>query len=399
MHQVPLCEHGSDHCTQLTNPEHRRNYRHEGLPDFLIPCRFRDQCRDRSNEHLKKFEHPARFYQSGLTNSSTQRTSVQQACRYGSECRHQTDSNHCSRFTHPAASMSTPSKATASSLHSCVNNDHDEMSRAYQIGAVLAMEKLSRTDQAAIQNMAHDAIVVVPGTYDHIDRVFDSLRIKFITVQQANLSTYPFRSDQTVYINCATSFPVDAARRMRQLVESGLHLVTTDWALQNVLQVSFADFVRHNGKATGDEVVSIQVVDPNHPLVHGFLPASKHAEPQWWLETSSQPIEIVDKQKVRVLIRSRTLGEKYQSDAVLITFNCGKGNVIHMISHFYLQRSETRDARHQLSAKQYAIDVKASTATADLVANQGQNLNYAQIQSSTTSAQFIYNQISRRLNP
>lgn len=174
--------------------------------------------------------------------------------------------------------------------------------------------------------------------------------------------------------------------------------ITTDWALLNVLQVAFSDFVRHNGQSTGDEVVGIQVADPNHPLVNVFLPASEHADPQWWLEGGSHPIEIVNKEQVRVLIRSNMLGQKYHSDAVLVTFNCRQGNIIHMISHFYLQRSETRDARHQMSRKQYAMDIKASTTATNLVANQGQNLNYAQIQSSSTSAQFIYNQISTRLN-
>jgi hypothetical protein len=322
---------------------------------------------------------------------------VQQACRYGNDCRNQSDPTHCNRYSHPTATLSTQllNAATTSPFHTCSTGD--DMQQAYRIGAALAIEKLSHSDQIAIQNMPADSIIIVPGTYDHIDRVLDNLNIKYITVNQNEIVTYPFRNDQTVYINCASTFPIDAARRIRQEVEKGLHIITTDWALTNVLGVAFSDFVRHNGQSTGDEVVGIQVADPNHPLVNGFLPASKHVEPQWWLESSSHPIEIVNKGQVRVLIRSEMLGQKYQSDAVLITFNCRQGNVIHMISHFYLQRSETRDARHQMSAKQYAMDIKASTTATNLVANQGQNLNYAQIQSSSTSAQFIYNQIADRL--
>ena len=63
-----------------------------------------------------------------------------------------------------------------------------------------------------------------------------------------------------------------------------------------------------------------------------------------------------------------------------------------------LQRSETNNPRHQMSAKQYAMDISASPSVTNLVESRGQNLNYAQIQSSSTSAQFIYNQISTRLN-
>ncbi|CAF1295189.1 unnamed protein product [Adineta steineri] len=404
-HQAILCKYGNENCTKLTNPEHRSLYRHEGLPDYLLPCRHQDQCRDRSVEHLKKYKHPSNFYENTsnlksntTSNNNNQFEFNQQACRYGSTCRNQSDSNHCKRFSHPTTTASSQSlnlKST-SSFHAC--NTSNDMENAYRIGATLALETLSQSDQQAIKNMSADSVIVVPGTYDHIDRVLNSLNIKFTTVNQNEILTYPFRNDQTVYINCSTDFPTDAARRIRQHVENGLHIITTDWALRNVLGIAFSDFVRHNGKSTGDEVVGIQVAEPNHPLVNGFLSASKHAQPQWWLEKYSHPIEIVNRDKVRVLIRSEILGQKYQSDAVLVTFDCGKGNVIHMISHFYLQRSETRDARHQMSAKQYALDIKASSAATDFVVNQGQNLNYAQIQSSSTSAQFIYNQISKRLN-
>ena len=258
--------------------------------------------------------------------------STQQSCKYGAQCRNQSDPTHSNRFSH-RATIRDP--ITTLSHPRC--DAGDEMQEAYRIGGALAMENLSRRDQSAIQHMPADSIIIVPGTFDHIDRVLSNLNIKYITVQQHEVATYPFRSDQTVYINCADSFPEEAARRLRHEVEKGLHIVTTDWALTNVLQVAFSDYIRYNQCSTADEVVGIQVADPKHPLVNGFLPASKHADPQWWLEGGSHTIEIVNPAQVRVLIRSKTLGEKYRSDAVLVTFNCGQGNVIHMISHFYLQ--------------------------------------------------------------
>jgi hypothetical protein len=62
-HHANPCGYGSKECNKLTDPEHRRTYRHDGLPDFLLPCRYKDQCRDRSIEHLKKYGHPTNFYQ------------------------------------------------------------------------------------------------------------------------------------------------------------------------------------------------------------------------------------------------------------------------------------------------------------------------------------------------
>ena len=73
----------------------------------------------------------------------------------------------------------------------------------------------------------------------------------------------------------------------------------------------------------------------------GFLDQEKDAAPVWWLEGSSYPIEILDK-KVKVLVRSEELKRRYKHDPVIISFEWGKGVVYHMISHFYLQRSETR---------------------------------------------------------
>ena len=57
------CKYGSENCTKLTDSEHRRTYRHEGLPDFLVPCKYKEQCKDRSTEHLTKYRHPLNFYQ------------------------------------------------------------------------------------------------------------------------------------------------------------------------------------------------------------------------------------------------------------------------------------------------------------------------------------------------
>lgn len=147
---------------------------------------------------------------------------------------------------------------------------------------------------------------------------------------------------------------------------------------------------------TGDEVVGVQVNDPTNPIVAGFLPAAQHVDPQWWLESSSYPIEIVDPQRVRVLIKSNELNQKYNSYAVLVTFDCGKGNVIHMVSHFYLQRSETRNERHKMSTEQFAIDINASEEV-KAKAKTMPNLNYAQVQSSATSSAFIYHQLAERL--
>lgn len=80
-YQTIQCRYGSENCNRITDPEHR----HDGLPDFLIPCRFKEQCRDHSIEHLKKYEHPPDFYE-----QQTQTPTLKQYPRkYASERRNQ----------------------------------------------------------------------------------------------------------------------------------------------------------------------------------------------------------------------------------------------------------------------------------------------------------------------
>jgi hypothetical protein len=55
-HKVPKCTQDRD-CSEKTNPVHRAQYRHTGLPDYLFPCRHQENCYDKSNEHRQKFFH------------------------------------------------------------------------------------------------------------------------------------------------------------------------------------------------------------------------------------------------------------------------------------------------------------------------------------------------------
>ena len=79
-------------------------------------------------------------------------------------------------------------------------------------------------------------------------------------------------------------------------------------------------------------------------------------EPLWWLEGSSYPIEIINKDKVETLVKSKEIEKKYGESPVFVSFQYGKGKVYHMISHFYLQRSETRSKRDSSFGSDYLYE-------------------------------------------
>jgi hypothetical protein len=74
------------------------------------------------------------------------------------------------------------------------------------------------------------------------------------------------------------------------------------------------------------------------------LPARRHT---WGTDSSTathtfEPLQPTDKpdldsERVRTLIRSKELAAKYGESPVAIAFQFGAGDVLHMISHYYLQ--------------------------------------------------------------
>lgn len=266
------------------------------------------------------------------------------------------------------------------------------MNAAYNISKKVVRERIEREapeDVAILDSVAESDIICVRGTYDHIHLVLEAIGVPFAHVSPEQLVKMELRPDQTVYVNCPSSFPSAAARKLSGFVESGGMLITTDWALKHVLEVAFPNTVKYNGKASGDEVVSIEIVDTEDEILKGFIDQEKDAAPVWWLEGSSYPIKVLDKSKVKVLVRSDELKRRYGEDPVIISFEHGKGIVYHMISHFYLQRSETRTKKQGESASTYAKAQGLSAATVSMFEDMGDEVNYGVVQSAATSSEFV----------
>ena len=110
-HVVDQCRMDQS-CKKLDDPVHRANYRHTGMPDFLIPCRYQQLCDERPYEHRTKFSHGEQIDISPATAPSNRSSYRAEAldhgqntrrphCRHGSECRDIHDAHHCSKYSHP----------------------------------------------------------------------------------------------------------------------------------------------------------------------------------------------------------------------------------------------------------------------------------------------------------
>lgn len=267
----------------------------------------------------------------------------------------------------------------------------NSMASAYEVSGYMVKKRLLSEDKSnvkVIDDISHNDLVVVDGTYDHMHLVLSSLKLPFIRISQQQLKDIKLQPHQTVFVNCATDFPEEQARQLATFVAEGGQLITSDWALKNVLEAGFPGYVSFNGRPSADEVVRVEVVDKEDSVIKGFL--HEETAPVWWLEGSSYPIKVLNKEKVKVLIKSKELKNKYGEEAVLIKFHHGKGIVYHMISHFYLQRTETKDAKQSTNASSY-MELKEVVISKDntTLLKQVENLDYGTVQSANTSSEFI----------
>lgn len=264
-----------------------------------------------------------------------------------------------------------------------------KMKRSYNLSSALIKDRIkqeSSEDYELLKGTIDEDVLVVTGTYDHIHEVLKLSNIPFKQISPQTLTKLDLRPDQTIFVNCSNSFPPKAARILTGFVYEGGQLITTDWAIKYVIEVAFPGMIRYNNIPTKDEVVRIELVNRDDPVIKGFL--DEETDPVWWLEGSSYPIEIIDTDNVEVLIRSKELGSRYEQDPVVVKFQHGDGLVYHMISHFYLQRTETRDKKQTNIGAKYAQAKGASAKTMKMFEEE-EDIDYATVQSTSTSAEFV----------
>lgn len=270
--------------------------------------------------------------------------------------------------------------------------DQDKRDRAYRAAAHITREQLRRDapERArALDDVQQSDVVVVAGQYDHVESVLEALEVPHTVIGTGDVERVDLRPEQLLIINCPGQVSSAAITRIRAFVEAGGSLFTTDWALKHVLEPAFPGVLAFEKAPTRDDVVRIEVRDAGNIYLQGVLEGQD--DPQWWLEGSSYPISIVDRKRVQVLITSRELGEKYGEAPVAVWFRWGEGDVFHMISHYYLQRTELRTARHRSTADAYFAEKGVAMSVA--MSEECADLSLADVESAKPSAAFMSNVI------
>jgi hypothetical protein len=265
----------------------------------------------------------------------------------------------------------------------------DDRQRAYAAGARMSKLKMAEEaplDAAALEAVEASDIVVVQGNYDHVERVLDALELPYQRVRPDQVDGLRLHPRQLLVVNCPGNLSRAALERVRGFVEAGGSLFTTDWALRHVIEPAFPGMLAYNERPTADDVVRIEVRNHDNPFLKGVMDGRD--DPQWWLEGSSYPVRVLDP-RVQVLITSTELEGKYGEAAVAVVFAWGRGEVFHMISHYYLQRTELRTARHAAPAAAFGAE-KGINLGVDAYAG----LRLGDLESAHSSARMLANLVA-----
>jgi hypothetical protein len=181
--------------------------------------------------------------------------------------------------------------------------------RAYRAGARIARDRMAveaSLDADALASVEAGDVVVVRGCYDHVERVLDALDTP---VAGSQMGAVRLRPEQLLVENCPGHLPGLVTTQIESFVAAGGSLFTTDWALRHVIEPCFPGTIAYSGRPTSDDVVRVEINQHDNPFLTGVMDGRD--DPQWWLEASSYPIQIIDRDRVEVLIASSELEQRY----------------------------------------------------------------------------------------
>lgn len=176
-----------------------------------------------------------------------------------------------------------------------------------------------------------ESLIEVKGQWDDAARTLKNLGIPFTRIRAGQLRPDVLSHAKVVVINCAGELRREQLQDIRDFVSNGGYLLTTDWALDNMLAQTFPGYVEWNRAKSDHNMYSSTIVNPDPVLFNNTVRSA-----YWKLDLSAHLIRIRRPDAVRILCTSPELASEDPDrlGALAVVFRFGKGYVLHMIGHF-----------------------------------------------------------------
>lgn len=280
-------------------------------------------------------------------------------------------------------------KKTYLSGGSSSSSGSGSMGKAYGLASKLMNVSLHPKQKEVLARLKKKSIVIVSGAYDSVEKVLSACKTKYTTKKELS-------PDQILLINCdATGENLRyngecGHEAIKEFVNDGGFLVTSDWSLKNVIEECFPEYMEFNGNKTSDDMVEINLIAEGSPYTKGL--GSGSLKPIWWLEGSSYPIKILKKDSVDILISSKEMKKKYKDGPIAVKFQVGKGRVFNVTSHFYLQSVKYKyDAQREKTGLDFAQNFGRLSKKSIKSVPKLDSITFGQMETAYTSVRFLHN--------
>lgn len=217
-------------------------------------------------------------------------------------------------------------------------------------------------DDGLLDGLKPDEVVVTTGVYDTAQRVLDSLRLPYLLKSPRQFDLVDLSKAKVVMVNCPGYLGQRGVEKLRAWVEKGGHLFTTDWSIL-LVERAFYGFIRSIGK-TNQDWVAVAPADGvrDHPLLQDVF-TRLEGVPQWWIESGSFPVKVLQPEKVQVLVTSEDMRLRYGHGTIALTFAFHQGRILHVCSHF---DQAAGDAKAHFSMSQLIVNFILVAKKADV---------------------------------
>lgn len=189
---------------------------------------------------------------------------------------------------------------------------------------------LDKSHPGAASRFTKETIIEIKGKWDDCGHILHNFALPSTKVPASQLAKTDLSRTKILLVNCGANFDSAGLQKIREFVEHGGYLLSTDWALDSCIAKAFPGFVQWNNGYTENGVVDAVVVDDD-PILLAGVPRVAH----WKLENRSQTVEVRNRE-VQVLARSRFLQDNDASNLgiLALTFPFGDGRILHLVGHF-----------------------------------------------------------------
>lgn len=193
------------------------------------------------------------------------------------------------------------------------------------------IEKAQPTLMGSISNHGQNEIVEVAGQWDHADKALASFGLPYRHIKQNALTPQMLAGTKVLIINCAGDLKRDKLQTIRDFVTRGGYLLTTDWALDNMLSNTFPGYLEWNKGKNKQPIYEAHYVSPDRVLAPHTV-----AKAFWKLDEEAHTVRILNRDKVRILVTSPQLAveDPDRQGILACIFPFGRGFVLHMVGHF-----------------------------------------------------------------